>query len=109
MVRRGGRTAAFKVATAGKQVAVLVPTTILAEQHYATFRERFAGFPLEIGILSRFHSQAENKETVRRLSQGLVDVVVGTHRLLQKDVKIFDLGLLIIDEEQRFGVAIGTA
>ena len=97
--------AAFKVATAGKQVAVLVPTTILAEQHYATFRERFAGFPLEIGILSRFRSQAENKETVRRLSQGLVDVVVGTHRLLQKDVKFFDLGLLIIDEEQRFGVA----
>lgn len=97
--------AAFKVATAGKQVAVLVPTTILAEQHYATFKERFAGFPIEIGILSRFRSPAENKETVRRLSQGLVDVVVGTHRLLQKDVKFFDLGLLIIDEEQRFGVA----
>lgn len=96
--------AAFKVATAGKQVAILVPTTILAEQHYATFRQRFAGFPLEVGILSRFRSQEENKETVRRLSQGLIDMVIGTHRLLQKDVKFFDLGLLIIDEEQRFGV-----
>lgn len=96
--------AAFKAATAGKQVAVLVPTTILAEQHYATFRQRSAGFPLEIGLLSRFRSPAENKETVRRLSQGLVDIVIGTHRLLQKDVKFFDLGLLIIDEEQRFGV-----
>ncbi len=96
--------AAFKAATAGKQVAVLVPTTILAEQHYATFSERAAGFPLEIGLLSRFRSPAENKETVKRLSQGLVDIVIGTHRLLQKDVKFFDLGLLIIDEEQRFGV-----
>lgn len=96
--------AAFKAATAGKQVAILVPTTILAEQHYATFRQRFAGFPLEIGLLSRFRSPVENKETVRRLSQGLVDIAIGTHRLLQKDVKFFDLGLLIIDEEQRFGV-----
>lgn len=96
--------AAFKAAAAGKQVAVLVPTTILAEQHYATFRQRFAGFPLEIGLLSRFRSPAEIKETVQRLSQGLVDIVIGTHRLLQKDVKFFDLGLLIIDEEQRFGV-----
>ncbi|NLW18026.1 MAG: DEAD/DEAH box helicase [Firmicutes bacterium] len=101
--------AAFKVASSGKQVAVLVPTTILAEQHYTTFRERFADFPLEVGILSRFRTPAENKETVRRLSQGLLDVVVGTHRLLQKDVKFFDLGLLIIDEEQRFGVAIRNA
>ncbi|NLY54451.1 MAG: transcription-repair coupling factor [Firmicutes bacterium] len=96
--------AAFKAATAGKQVAVLVPTTILAEQHYNTFKERFAGFPLELGLLSRFRSPAANRETVRRLAQGLVDVVIGTHRLLQSDVKFWDLGLLIIDEEQRFGV-----
>lgn len=96
--------ATFKAATAGKQVAILVPTTILAEQHYATFRQRFAGFPLEIGLLSRFRGPAENKETVRRVSQGITDIVIGTHRLLQKDVKFWDLGLLIIDEEQRFGV-----
>ena len=96
--------AAFKAAMAGKQVAILVPTTILAEQHYNTFRERFAGFPLEIALMSRFRSPTENKETIRRLSQGLVDVVIGTHRLLQTDVKFWDLGLLVIDEEQRFGV-----
>lgn len=97
--------AAFKVAGAGKQVAILVPTTILAQQHYSTFRERFAGFPLEVALLSRFRSATENATTAKRLSQGLVDVVIGTHRLLQKDVKFKDLGLLIIDEEQRFGVA----
>jgi transcription-repair coupling factor (superfamily II helicase) len=97
--------AAFKVATAGKQVAVLVPTTILAQQHYNTFRERFSGFPLELALLSRFRSNSENAATVKRLQQGLVDVVIGTHRLLQKDVQFRDLGLLIIDEEQRFGVA----
>jgi transcription-repair coupling factor (superfamily II helicase) len=97
--------AAFKAAASGKQVAVLVPTTILAQQHYTTFCERFAGFPLEVAMLSRFRSAAENRETVRRVAQGLVDVVIGTHRLLQKDVKFHDLGLLVIDEEQRFGVA----
>lgn len=97
--------AAFKAATAGKQVSVLVPTTILAQQHYSTFRERFSGFPVEVSLMSRFRSAAENQETARRVSQGLVDVVIGTHRLLQKDVKFRDLGLLVIDEEQRFGVA----
>ncbi len=97
--------AAFKVATAGKQVAVLVPTTILAQQHYNTFRERFAGFPLELALLSRFRSNSENAATAKRLQQGLTDVVIGTHRLLQKDIQFKDLGLLIVDEEQRFGVA----
>lgn len=97
--------AAFKAASAGKQVAILVPTTILAQQHYHTFRERFAGFPIEVALLSRFRSASENAATAKKLGQGVVDVVIGTHRLLQKDIKFSDLGLLIIDEEQRFGVA----
>jgi len=96
--------AAFKAAMDGKQVAVLVPTTILAQQHYETFRERFSGFPFHIGLLSRFRSRKEQNETIKGLAQGKVDVVIGTHRILSNDVKFKDLGLLIVDEEQRFGV-----
>lgn len=97
--------AAFKVVDHGKQVAVLVPTTVLAEQHYKTFRERFAEFPFEIEVLSRFKTRAEQRDVIERLKQGTIDIVIGTHRLLQKDVQFHDLGLVIIDEEQRFGVA----
>jgi len=96
--------AAFKAVYDGKQVAVLVPTTILAQQHYATFRDRFSGFPVEIRVLSRFRSRKEQKETIEGLKNGTVDIVIGTHRLLSKDVVFKDLGLLIVDEEQRFGV-----
>jgi len=97
--------AAFKAAIEGKQVAVLVPTTILAQQHYETFRERFSGFPLTIHVLSRFRSRKEQQETIKGLRNGTVDIVIGTHRLLSKDVQFKDLGLLIVDEEQRFGVS----
>jgi transcription-repair coupling factor (superfamily II helicase) len=97
--------AAFKAAQAGKQVAVLVPTTILAQQHSQTFRERLADFPVKIEVLSRFRSPKEQKEVVERLASGDVDLVIGTHRLLSKDVRFHDLGLVVIDEEQRFGVA----
>ena len=96
--------AAFVVVMAGRQVAVLVPTTVLAQQHFDTFRERFAGYPMRIEMLSRFRSTAENRAVVAGLSDGTVDVVVGTHRLLQKDVAFKRLGLLVIDEEHRFGV-----
>lgn len=96
--------AAFKVVEFGKQVAVLVPTTVLAEQHYQTFRERMADYPFKIGSLSRFRSTAEQKELVQQLKKGQVDVVIGTHRLLSKDIQFANLGLVIIDEEQRFGV-----
>ncbi|MFC7443358.1 transcription-repair coupling factor [Laceyella putida] len=96
--------AAFKATMEGKQVAVLVPTTILAQQHYETFRERFADFPVQIRVLSRFRSRKEQKETLEGLKNGTVDIVIGTHRLLSKEVAYKDLGLLIIDEEQRFGV-----
>ncbi|TLS48603.1 transcription-repair coupling factor [Paenibacillus antri] len=96
--------AAFKAAMDGKQVAVLVPTTILAQQHYETFRERFGGFPFNIGVLSRFRSKKEQTETIKGVVSGAIDVVIGTHRILSQDVKFKDLGLLIIDEEQRFGV-----
>jgi len=96
--------AAFKAAMDGKQVAVLVPTTILAQQHYETFRERFGGFPFNIGVLSRFRSKKEQSETIKGVGTGAIDVVIGTHRILSQDVKFKDLGLLIIDEEQRFGV-----
>lgn len=96
--------AAFKAIADGKQVAFLVPTTILAQQHYETMRERFQDFPINIGLLSRFRSRKEQTETIKGLKTGTVDVVVGTHRLLSKDVIYRDLGLLIIDEEQRFGV-----
>ena len=97
--------AAFKASIEGKQVAVLVPTTILAQQHYETFRERFSGFPMNIQVLSRFRSRKEQTETIKGLKAGAVDVVIGTHRLLSSDIKFKDLGLLIVDEEQRFGVS----
>lgn len=96
--------AAFKATIDGKQVAVLVPTTILAQQHYETFRERFADYPVKISVLSRFRSRKEQKETLDGLSNGTVDIVIGTHRLLSKEIRYKDLGLLIVDEEQRFGV-----
>ncbi|HXJ66440.1 MAG TPA: DEAD/DEAH box helicase, partial [Actinomycetota bacterium] len=97
--------AAFKAVMDGKQVAVLVPTTLLAEQHYVTFTERFTAFPVKVAMLSRFLSVAEQKEVVRGLTAGSIDVVIGTHRLLNSDVQFKDLGLLVVDEEQRFGVA----
>ncbi|MBP6875192.1 MAG: transcription-repair coupling factor [Candidatus Eisenbacteria bacterium] len=97
--------AAFKAVMEGKQVAVLVPTTLLAQQHYDTFTERLRGFPACIEMLSRFRSTKENAAVVRDLAAGKVDIVVGTHRLIQKDVRFHDLGLVIVDEEQRFGVA----
>jgi len=97
--------AAFKAAMDGKQVAVLVPTTVLAEQHYDTFTRRLAPYPLEVQVLSRFKSPAEQKRILADLSQGKVDIIVGTHRLVQKDVVFHDLGLVIVDEEQRFGVS----
>ena len=97
--------AAFKAVVEGKQVAVLVPTTILAQQHFNTFTERFKGHPFNVGLLSRFRSEAEQEKTLRALRTGGVDVVVGTHRLLQEDVHFKDLGLWVIDEEHRFGVA----
>ncbi len=96
--------AAFKAASAGKQVAVLVPTTVLAQQHYNTFRERLEGFAVEVAVLNRFRSVAEQKETLKRLAQGRVDILIGTHRILSKDVEFKNLGLLVVDEEQRFGV-----
>ncbi len=96
--------AAFKCVEYGKQVAVLVPTTVLAEQHYETFGERLADYPFVIRCLSRFRSPAEQKDILQRVRKGQVDVLIGTHRLLSKDVKFADLGLVVIDEEQRFGV-----
>ncbi len=96
--------AAFKAVMDGKQVAVLVPTTILAEQHLNTFTERFSLYPINVEMLSRFKSHKEQKIIVENLKNGLIDVVIGTHRLIQKDVMFKDLGLVIIDEEQRFGV-----
>ncbi len=96
--------AAFKAVCDGKQVAVLVPTTVLAEQHRATFGNRFADYPLQIACLNRFRSAARQKQIVRDLADGKIDIVIGTHRLLSKDVTFKDLGLVIMDEEQRFGV-----
>ena len=96
--------AAFVAAMCGKQVAVLVPTTILAEQHYLNFKERFKDFPIVVEMLSRFRTKAEQKRVIEGLKEGKVDIVIGTHRLLQSDVSFKNLGLLIIDEEQRFGV-----
>lgn len=97
--------AAFKCVMSGKQCAMLVPTTILAWQHYQTITRRIEGFPVRIELLSRFRTAKEQKEIIHRLNRGELDIVIGTHRLVQKDVKFKDLGLLIIDEEQRFGVA----
>lgn len=96
--------AAFKATMDGKQVSVLVPTTILAQQHYETFRERFSEYPVNIRVLSRFRTKKEQDETVKGLKDGTVDIVIGTHRLLSKEIVYKDLGLLVIDEEQRFGV-----
>ena len=96
--------AAFKAVQDAKQVAVLVPTTLLVQQHFATFSERYAGFPLKVSALSRFNTTKEINETIAGLSNGTVDVVIGTHRLISEDVKFRDLGLIIVDEEQRFGV-----
>jgi transcription-repair coupling factor (superfamily II helicase) len=96
--------ASFLAVNHGKQVAVLVPTTILAEQHYATFRSRFQRYPVNIACLSRFRSRTEQQAIVAGLKSGTVDIVVGTHRLIQKDIAFKDLGLLVLDEEQRFGV-----
>ncbi|HEU4386847.1 MAG TPA: transcription-repair coupling factor [Blastocatellia bacterium] len=97
--------AAFKAVIEGKQVAVLAPTTVLVYQHYKTFQQRFSAFPARIDMLSRFRSTKEQRETIKAVESGAVDVVIGTHRLLSKDVLFKDLGLLIVDEEQRFGVA----
>jgi len=97
--------AAFKAVLGGKQVALLAPTTILVDQHYKTFLERMAGFPVEIRMLSRFSAPAEAKKTLQGLADGRVDIVIGTHRLLGSSVRFRDLGLVILDEEQRFGVA----
>lgn len=96
--------AAFKAVQDGKQVAILVPTTILAEQHYNTFTDRLSQFPLRVAALSRFQRRKEQTEILRKLDEGQVDIVIGTHRLLSQDIKFKDLGLLIIDEEHRFGV-----
>jgi transcription-repair coupling factor (superfamily II helicase) len=97
--------AAFRAVMDGKQVAYLVPTTILAEQHYQTFMERFMSYPILIEVLSRFRTSREQRQILQRCGEGTVDILIGTHRLLQKDVEFKDLGLLIIDEEHRFGVA----
>src|SRR5205807_1912406 len=96
--------AAFKTVDNGRQVAVLVPTTVLAEQHFRTFGQRIAEYPFTVEALNRFRSPAEQRRIVQRLAGGGVDVVIGTHRLVSADVKFKDLGLVIIDEEQRFGV-----
>ena len=96
--------AAFKAVMDGKQVAMLVPTTVLAQQHFETFRRRLLSFPMNVEMLSRFRSRAEQQQIIQGLSTGQIDIVIGTHRLLQNDVQFKDLGLLIIDEEQRFGV-----
>ncbi|WP_019775632.1 transcription-repair coupling factor, partial [Streptococcus sobrinus] len=95
---------AFKAVNDGKQVAVLVPTTVLAQQHYNNFKERFENYAVQVGILSRFQTKKEQTETLTALSKGQIDIIIGTHRLLSKDVEFLDLGLIVIDEEQRFGV-----
>ncbi len=96
--------AAFKSVTENKQVAVLVPTTVLAQQHWQTFAERFAGYPIEVEMVSRFRSEQEIRKVLRRVKHGKTDILIGTHRLVQEDVQFKDLGLIVIDEEQRFGV-----
>jgi transcription-repair coupling factor (superfamily II helicase) len=96
--------AAFKAVQDGKQVAVLVPTTVLAQQHYDTFSRRMAAFPVTVDMISRFRSAKEQEEIIRKLGRGEIDIIIGTHRLLSKDVLFKDLGLLVVDEEQRFGV-----
>jgi transcription-repair coupling factor (superfamily II helicase) len=98
--------ASFRAVDNGYQVALLAPTTVLVEQHYRTFRERMAEFPLDIARLSRFGTGGEQREIVRRLAAGQIDIVIGTHRLASQDVRFQNLGLVIIDEEQRFGVEV---
>ena len=97
--------AAFKSVDNGKQVAILAPTTVLAFQHYETFRRRYAAFPVRIGMISRFRTEKEQKRVLEELESGKIDILIGTHRLLSRDIKFQDLGLLVVDEEQRFGVA----
>ena len=96
--------AAFKAVQDGMQVAVLVPTTLLVQQHFSTFSERYAPFPVQVRALSRFQSAAETAETLRGLADGTIDVVIGTHQLLSPDTRFKRLGLVVVDEEQRFGV-----
>jgi transcription-repair coupling factor (superfamily II helicase) len=96
--------AAFKAVQDGKQVAILVPTTLLVQQHFKTFSARYSGFPIKLAALSRFNSAAESKEIISQLKSGVIDIVIGTHRLLSKDIDFLNLGLLVVDEEQRFGV-----
>ncbi len=96
--------AAFKAVTGGKQVALLCPTTVLAEQHWRTFRERMSDYPIRIDLLNRFRTPAESRETIRAVADGSADIVIGTHRLLSADIHFKDLGLVVVDEEQRFGV-----
>ena len=96
--------AIFKAVLDGKQAAFLVPTTILAQQHYETLTQRFEDLPFEIGLLSRFRTKKQQEETIKKIRKGSVDIVIGTHRILSKDIQFFDLGLLVVDEEQRFGV-----
>lgn len=96
--------AAFIAIHSGKQVAVLVPTTLLAQQHYNSFRDRFADWPVQVEVMSRFKTAKEINQAVSNLAEGKVDILIGTHKLLQSDVKFNNLGLVIIDEEHRFGV-----
>src|SRR5256886_11567800 len=109
MIRRPPRSTLFPYTTLfrsdGKQTAILTPTTVLAYQHFDTFRQRFAPFPVKVELVSRFRSSKEQKDVVKRVEAGEVDVVIGTHRMLSKDVGFKDLGLVVVDEEQRFGVA----
>ena len=105
-VRQNGGCSAggVQAASEGRQVALLCPTTVLAEQHYQTFRSRLSGFALNVGLLSRFVSSAKQKEVLKAAASGQIDILIGTHRLLSDDVVLPNLGLLILDEEQRFGV-----
>lgn len=98
--------AAFKAVCDSKQVAILVPTTILAYQHFKTFKERLKDLPCNIDYINRFRSAKETKEIIKKLSEGRIDIIIGTHKLVGKDVKFKDVGLLIIDEEQKFGVGV---
>ena len=95
----------MKCILSGKQAAVLVPTTVLARQHYLSAIQRFSGYPVRVEMLSRFRTPGQQAETLRRVRGGQCDLLIGTHRILQKDIAFKDLGLLVVDEEQRFGVA----
>lgn len=101
--------AAFMAVDNHKQVAVLVPTTLLAQQHYDNFRDRFANWPVRIEMISRFRSAKEQTQILAEVAEGKIDILIGTHKLLQSDVKFKDLGLLIVDEEHRFGCVIKSA